>query len=993
MSCACGCDERCGCCEGTREITPRDLFNRPGLTVLRRRVGDYHDFFQTMRSDIARTWVDVDTGDVDIHGRPRRTRSFPLRALRTRAPDDPSIALLDLWAIAADVLSFYTERIAVEGYLRTATQLFSVTELARLVGYRRRPGVAASAFLSFAVDDTWTTPVAVPSGARVQSLPGPGEQPVFFETDAALSAQAAWNELKPRLHRPSYVPRRLADLIGELYFAGTATRLEPNVALLLSYGDEPADQKLRFVSAVSEDYDAGWTQVTLRPSSRADALRSLFLPRARKVIELRRLAGDLERPLRPLAGMARSTVSISDALAGGSAAADALFARFHPSAAEQLVAERAHLPVTPDSELRAIYSMRVRAFLYGHASLPPRAAPVVEGFAVVGDGGSDWDYESGTRGPSAVRFIDLDTTYDAIVPGSWVVIVRPAVGEELRANPRSRQVTVVTRVAQVQTVSRVDYDTPATVTRLVLESAWLPAGVDKLGAVRPTIVYAAPESLALAAEPIRDLLCGSVIELDRDVDGLEPGRWVIVTGEWALPLAAADDDPGASVAFTRTGVVGSEVAMLAQVRHDVLYLQDDEIVSPFAADSASMALPGDRIHTFLQLASPLANCYVRDTVKVYGNVAEATHGFTQAEPLGSGDPSKVLQTFDLKTKPLTYVPAPTTSGVRSTLQVYVNDVRWHEAEDLLDLTPRDHGYVTSADHTEQTRVTFGDGNDGARLPAGVENVRAVYRSGIGKGGNVRAGQLSLLVTHTDGLRSVTNPLRASGGADPDGIETTRVRAPLSVTALDRLVSTGDYADFALTFAGIAKASATLLPARGGRFVHVTVAGVDDAPIDPESELAVDLLEALRRFGDPSLPVQVAERELLALVVSARIRLDADHDWDSMTQTLGAALVGRFGFDQRGLAQDAYAADALAALQTTPGVDYADLDIFTAVPESATSGDPAALAAILSGAAALRQRVTALPARPGALGAASAPAQLAVLLESVPATVVLTEIPR
>ncbi len=982
MSCSCGCSGRCGCCEGTRAITPRDLFNRPGLSVLRRRVGDYHDFFETMRSGIAREWIDVDTGEVDAHGRPRRVRTFPLRALHTRAPDDPTIALLDLWAVAADVLSFYTERIAEEGYLRTATELLSVSELARLVGYRRRPGVSASAFLSFAVDDAWTVPVVVPAGARVQSLPGPGEQPVFFETDTPLAAYAAWNSLAPRLHRPMYVPRKQAQSVSTLYFAGTATRLEPNAALLLSYGEERDDQELRFVSAVHEDYDTGRTEVTLRAGKPAEALHALGQPLFRESLDLRRLIGELDRPSRSPAAFARVAVSAPEAFAGGSAAVDDLFARFHPSAAELLTAARARLPVTSDPELQAIYAMRVRAFVYGHTALPRRGAEDVPAADR-----PDWPYVPDVPAQTARKVIDLDSTYDAIVPGSWVVIVRRGMDAELKKQPPIRQVVVVTRVAQVETVSRTDYDTPATVTRLVLESPWLPGGRRQLRDVRPTVVYAAPESLAPTDELIVDPLCGSVIELDRDVAGLEPGRWVIVSGERVLRSDASGD-----VTFTRTGVVVSEVAMLAQVRHDVLRLSDDTAVSPFESESDA-TLPGDRIHTFLQLAAPLASCYVRDTVKVYANVAQATHGTTQSEPLGSGDPAKILQTFDLKSKPLTYVPAPTTSGVQNTLQILVNDVHWHEADDLLDLTPRDRRYATSTDHSEQTRVTFGDGKNGARLPAGIENVRAVYRSGIGKAGNVRAEQLSLLVTRTDGLRGVTNPLRASGGAEPDGIEATRGRAPLAVTALDRLVSTQDYADFALSFAGIAKASAALLPARGGRFVHVTVAGEADAPIDPESELAVDLLAALRRFGDPSLAVEVAERELLALVVAARVRLDADHDWDSTKPILAAALGGCFAFAQRALARDVYAAEALVALQRTPGVDYADLDVFTAVPESAASGDPAVLAAVLTGAAALRQRVAALPARPGTLGKPAAPAQLAVLLESVPATVAITEIPR
>ena len=50
-----------------------------------------------------------------------------------------------------------------------------------------------------------------------------------------------------------------------------------------------------------------------------------------------------------------------------------------------------------------------------------------------------------------------------------------------------------------------------------------------------------------------------------------------------------------------------------------------------------------------------------------------------------------------------------TTGVESSLKAYVNDVRWHEAENPLDLGPADRGYVTFADHEEKTSVTFGDG--------------------------------------------------------------------------------------------------------------------------------------------------------------------------------------------------------------------------------------------------------------------------------------------
>src|SRR5580704_8235451 len=111
------------------------------------------------------------------------SRDFPaLAALKTRDPADPSIALLDCWALVADVLTFYQERIANEGYLRTATERRSVLELANLIGYKLRPGVAATVYLAYTLDeDRSKTPPAptettIPAGSRSQSVPGPGQK-------------------------------------------------------------------------------------------------------------------------------------------------------------------------------------------------------------------------------------------------------------------------------------------------------------------------------------------------------------------------------------------------------------------------------------------------------------------------------------------------------------------------------------------------------------------------------------------------------------------------------------------------------------------------------------------------------------------------------------------------------------------------------------------------------------------------------------------------
>src|SRR5439155_7613323 len=183
------------------------------------------------------------------------------------------------------------------------------------------------------------------------------------------------------------------------------------------------------------------------------------------------------------------------------------------------------------------------------------------------------------------------------------------------------------------------------------------------------------------------------------------------------------------------------------------------------------------------------------------NVVKATHGETHKEVLGNGDSSQPFQEFTFKQAPLTFVAASNPAGVDSTLEVYVNDVEWHKTDTLAGFGPKDRNFITATDDSDNTTVVFGNGTQGARLPTGTGNVKAVYRNGIGQTGNVDANQISLLQSKPLNVKEVINPLRASGGADRDSRDQARGNAPLAVMALDRLVGVKDYADFSRTFAG------------------------------------------------------------------------------------------------------------------------------------------------------------------------------------------------
>jgi hypothetical protein len=215
-------------------------------------------------------------------------------------------------------------------------------------------------------------------------------------------------------------------------------------------------------------------------------------------------------------------------------------------------------------------------------------------------------------------------------------------------------------------------------------------------------------------------------------------------------------------------------------------------------------------------------------------------------------------------------------------------------------------------------------------------------------------------------------------------------------ALDRLVSTQDYADFARTFGGVGKAAAARLSDGRRQVVCVTVAGADDIPIETTSDLYRNLGAALHRFGDPYLPIQLQVRERLAVVVSANVRIDPDYLWDAVEPKIRAAMLDAFGFEKLELGEDLLLASAIEVIQGVAGVTYVDVDVFDTISEAQVlEGFGAPAAANLK----LNDRIVIEPARVAKGLAQSAfvaggrilPAQLAYLAPEVPDTLILQEL--
>ncbi|MEV4789859.1 putative baseplate assembly protein [Streptomyces tuirus] len=504
------------------------------------------------------------------------------------------------------------------------------------------------------------------------------------------------------------------------------------------------------------------------------------------------------------------------------------------------------------------------------------------------------------------RTLQLDTVHEGITVGSWVAVRRPAkgAGQGVPGDPKLAFVT--TKVVAARTAAYTNYGITGRGTELTLADPWLDEFDVLLSHIRDTTVHAAGEPLRLADEPLGEDVHGNEIELAELYEGLRPGRTLVVSGE-------RSDIPGA------VGLTATEIVTIASA---------DPAVDP--------RLPGDHVHTRLVLTGDLAHRYRRETVRVLGNVVEATHGESREEAIGSGDSDRVNQTFALWQSPLTWLADDNPLGATPVLEIRVDGVLWHEVDSLAGRGPAERVYITGSTADGRTTVTFGDGVHGARLPSGHENIRARYRFGTGKAANMPADRITQPLTRPLGVTAVTNPRPVTGGADADGPGLTRRTVPLAVSALDRLVSESDYEDFARSRAGIGRAAARELFDGRRRVLHVTVAGTDDVPIAPDSNTLTALRGALAEYGDPGLPVRVDGRELVLLLIAAKVKVAPDQAWQYVEPRLRQALLHRLGFEGRELGRPARLSEVLATAHTVPGVDYLDVDVFTGVPASATA---------------------------------------------------------
>jgi hypothetical protein len=863
-------------------LTPACEENAPGLPAIAYRAGRWATFKQTMLARLS-------------------SAEYPALAdLRTREDDDFSIALLDAGAVMLDILTFYQERLANESYLRTATQLRSLTELARLIGYQPAPGIGSAVYLSFSLQaapgappDPSTPAITIPQGTQVQSVPAQGQTPQTFETSGDTLAKADWNALPVQTGIP-WIPQ-MGDLHVRL--EGTATQLQTGDAILI-VGDERRN---------GSSTDPHWD---LR------ILTSVIVDTANN----------------------RTLVTWSEGL--GHAATNVL----------------------PASQNPAFYALRQRASLFGFNAMNPLMI-VGDALKAINNAkllsGNEWIFGSaaGTNLATA-SLVDLDAVYSKLTVDGWLALIAPDA-----SNTRSPSGRVaLCLIKSVTSVSRSDYAMSGKITRLAVDSQ--PALGAYYAATRTTSVLTQSEVLAVPEQPLDHPAYGSVVDLKGvrvdlagvqaiaiygkrqkmvvkpnvsglsfDPDDATPGSLTLYPGDTVtilepvnLPLnsdgtvpdwAASSDIRHLRVldASGRTGKLSAALNQfaLSPATSNDSGIQEFALVSSISTENAPYP------HTRIHLRSALLNCYDRSATSVNANVGLATQGMTVGEILGSGAAASPNQRFSLKQKPLTFVQAPSSTGRLSTLEVTADDVKWTEVNSLYQQTPAARVFATLNQVGGNTDVLGGDGVEGSTLPTGQNNIRATYRIGSGVSGNVAAGSITTLMDRPLGVIGVNNPQGATGGQDAQSVDDIRANAPLSVLTLGRAVSVTDYENFARSFAGIAKAHAIWIPSGPGRGVFVTVAAAGGSALPPGNSTLGNLISSLHDYGNPLIPINAVSFLETLFSFSADIKYDPSRDAAAVQESIRDSLSQHYSFDARDFGQGVSADEISAFIQAVPGV--------------------------------------------------------------------------
>lgn len=259
----------------------------------------------------------------------------------------------------------------------------------------------------------------------------------------------------------------------------------------------------------------------------------------------------------------------------------------------------------------------------------------------------------------------------------------------------------------------------------------------------------------------------------------------------------------------------------------------------------------------------------------------------------------------------------------------INEVIWEEQTTFGYSNPFDKHYIVDVDVTQKGYIAFGDGTNGL-IPPTTQPAYLDYHATKGADGNVDPNTINIWVQPPTipgvDIITVTNPIKASGGADVEDLNRVKRNAPLSIRTLDRAVTDQDYIDVSMLAPGVDKAGVFY---DCGKYIdiYITPNGGGIAPLA--------LLASTKEYVDERKIITTKIRVSPAGETNIKLTLNA---WampyiDPLVAqgTILQTLYDAYGYLLTDVNKEIYLSDIYALVDNLPQIDYLNITGLTTIP--------------------------------------------------------------
>ena len=528
--------------------------------------------------------------------------------------------------------------------------------------------------------------------------------------------------------------------------------------------------------------------------------------------------------------------------------------------------------------------------------------------------------------PAGATCATLRGAHPALRPGEVLMLVESASPRDREADPDPL------RRWPVRLVSVTVAEDPA--------GALFPDGVTDVTEIRWHPDDALPWSLCLAVDGVETAQAwGNVVLADHGAAAAAVPLGVVPESHLARAETTCDTDPELiPVRFRPTLPLQSVTRAVAAPREPLLEVpRTPELAGELAAGAVGDAF---------QAVFAALDVTVPDGTTILGG--RGLHA------VGVGDAAWTIRSTGTGTLQLlappgpavdALVPAPRDARPVVTVHGVESDgtYPWTVLPDLLGSSGDERAFVVEAEADGTAFLRFGDGEYAAAPQAGTR-FSVEGRIGNGRQGNIGRETLAHIVVAGQEILSVSNPLAASGGTDPETSDEIRRDAPATLAVQERAVTASDYEAMALRTRSVARAAATFRWTGSWHTVFVTADRAGGGPVDAPFETR--LRGDLERYRMAGSDLEVDAPRFVPLEIALHVCVAPGHRRADVTaaardvlsnRVLADGTLGLFHPDRYTFGQSVQLSDLLVALHAITGVESVDTTKFQRQHEPGTTG--------------------------------------------------------